>query len=164
MTEWKSLVSRWLDPGPMRKNHSFVAATVVQMTHKMLVRDNFFSLSRLSHTTGECPAWLCRAGPNSRGWSAQRSFRIFSQPNVVEGQNLDKSLSVCWRTGLSKNIETFCRLCRCFCKDKPVESVILSGRIKSRLSSLLFKNLVLLLFLKYSFSHMVSTLWWTLQN
>ena len=31
----------------------------------------------------------CRAGPNSRGWSAERSFRIFSQPNVVEGQNLD---------------------------------------------------------------------------
>ena len=31
----------------------------------------------------------CRAGPNSRGWSAERSFRIFSQRNVVKGQNLD---------------------------------------------------------------------------
>ena len=34
-----------------------------------------------------------------------------------------------------------------------LESVILSGKIKSRLSPLLFKNLVFLLFLKYSFSH-----------
>ena len=66
---------------------------------------------------------------------------------------------VCWRTGSSKNIEAFCRLCRCFCQDKPVESVILSGRIKSLLSPLLFKNLVFQLFLKYSFSHMVSTFW-----
>ena len=108
----------------------------------------------------------CRAGPNSRGWSAERSFRFFSQRNVVEGQNLELSLSVCWRTGSSKNIETFCRLCRCFCKDKPVESVILTGRIKSPdlRDPLLFKNLVFPLFLKYSFSHMVSTLWWTLQN
>ena len=56
----------------------------------------------------------CRAGPYSRDWSAGRSFRIFSQRNVVEGQNLDLSLSVCWRTGLSKNIQAFCRLCRCF--------------------------------------------------
>ena len=43
--------------------------------------------------------------------------------SIVEGQNLDLSLSVCWRTGLSKKIEAFCRLCRCFFKDKPVESV-----------------------------------------
>ena len=46
-------------------------------------------------------------------WSALFEY-FHNRRNVVEGQNLDLSLSVCWRTDLSKNSEAFCPLCRCF--------------------------------------------------
>ena len=100
----------------------------------------------------------CRAGPYSRGWSADRSFEYFHNATtfglitlcVLENRLVKKYWSIL------SSLPVF--------KDKPVESVILSGKIKSRLSPLLFKNLVFLLFLKYSFSHMVSTLWRALQN
>ena len=107
----------------------------------------------IPRTIFPAPVSLGRAVPISKGRSAERFFRIFWQPNVVEARILDWPLSVL-EQARQETLKHFVVSAGVFARALASDSL---GRIKSLLSPrpLPFKNLLFLLFLNYySFSHM----------